>query len=267
MSQASAPLTVLIVDDEPMARATLRSLLEAEPGVKLLGECSNGAEALTSLRRTRPDLLFLDVEMPGMNGFEVIEALGEENPPLVVFTTAYDRYAIEAFGVHAVDYLLKPFDDERFAQALERARDHLVRERVVDASRALAQLVQPEASGPPGELEDSGEPAPLERLTIRREGGIELVETSSIHWVESADQYVRLHTARGEILMRESMGALERSLDPVRFQRVHRSAIVALEQVRQLVTQAGGLGRVQLLDETWVPVSRARIAALRRRLG
>lgn len=267
MSQASAPLTVLIVDDEPMARATLRSLLEAEPGVELLGECSNGAEALTSLRRTRPDLLFLDVEMPGMNGFEVIEALGEENPPLVVFTTAYDRYAIEAFGVHAVDYLLKPFDDERFAQALERARDHLVRERVVDASRALAQLVQPEASGPPGELEDSGEPTPLERLTIRREGGIELVETSSIHWVESADQYVRLHTARGEILMRESMGALERSLDPVRFQRVHRSAIVALEQVRQLVTQAGGLGRVQLLDETWVPVSRARIAALRRRIG
>lgn len=267
MTQAAAPLTVLIVDDEPMARATLRSLLEAEAGVELLGECSNGAEALTSLRRTRPDLLFLDVEMPGMNGFEVIEALGEENPPLVVFTTAYDRYAIEAFGVHAVDYLLKPFDDERFAKALERARDHLVRERVVDASRALAQLVQPEASSPPGELGDSGEQGPLERLTIRREGGVELVETSSIHWVESADQYVRLHTERGEILMRESMGALERSLDPARFQRVHRSAIVALDQVRQLATQAGGLGKVQLLDETWVPVSRARIAALRRRLG
>jgi two-component system LytT family response regulator len=267
MTQAAAPLTVLIVDDEPMARATLRSLLEAESGIQLLGECSNGAEALASLRRNRPDLLFLDVEMPGMNGFEVIEALGEENPPLVVFTTAYDRYAIEAFGVHAVDYLLKPFDDERFAQALERARDHLVRERVVDASRALAQLVQPEAGSHVGELEDSGEPAPLERLTIRREGGIELVETSSIHWVESADQYVRLHTARGEILMRESMGALERSLDPTRFQRVHRSAIVALDQVRQLATQAGGLGKVQLLDETWVPVSRARIAALRRRLG
>ena len=265
MTQASAPLTVLIVDDEPMARATLRSLLESEPGVQLLGECSNGAEALASLRQARPDLIFLDVEMPGMNGFEVIEALDQENPPLVVFTTAYDRYAIEAFGVHAVDYLLKPFDDERFSQALQRAREYLVRDRVVDASRKLAQLVQPE-TGDLAELQ-SDEQAPLERLTIRREGGIELVETSSIHWVESADQYVRLHTARGEILMRESMGALERSLDPARFQRIHRSAIVALDRVRQLVTQAGGLGKVQLLDETWVPVSRARIAALRRRLG
>jgi two-component system LytT family response regulator len=265
VTQASAPLTVLIVDDEPMARATLRSLLESEPGVQLLGECSNGAEALASLRQARPDLIFLDVEMPGMNGFEVIEALDQENPPLVVFTTAYDRYAIEAFGVHAVDYLLKPFDDERFAQALQRAREYLVRDRVVDASRKLAQLVQPE-TGDLGQLQGGGQ-APLERLTIRREGGIELVETSSIHWVESSDQYVRLHTARGEILMRESMGALERSLDPARFQRIHRSAIVALDRVRQLVTQAGGLGKVQLLDETWIPVSRARIAALRRRLG
>jgi len=266
MTQADATLSVLIVDDEPMARASLRSLLETEPGVHLLGECANGIEALASLRNARPDLIFLDVEMPSMNGFEFIEALDQENPPLIVFTTAYDSYAIEAFGVHAVDYLLKPFDDERFAQALERARDHLVRERVVDASRTLAQRVQPQASQP-GDLQDDGKAGPVERLTIHREGGVEIVETSSIRWVESADQYVRLHTSRGEILMRESMGALERSLDPACFQRVHRSAIVALDQIRQLVTQSGGLGKLQLLDETWVPVSRARIAALRRRLG
>ncbi len=248
-----------------MARATLRTLLQAEPDVQLLGECANGAEALSSLQQARPDLIFLDVEMPGMNGFEVIEALDDEHPPLVVFTTAYDRYAIEAFGVHAVDYLLKPFDDARFAQALERAREHLVRERVVSASRRLAQLVHPETSEV-AQLQPS-EHAHLDRLTIRREGGIELVETSSIDWVESADQYVRLHTTRGEVLMRESMGALERNLDPARFQRVHRSAIVALDRVRQLVTQGGGLGKLQLLDDTWIPVSRARIAALRRRLG
>ena len=111
MTQADATLSVLIVDDEPMARASLRSLLENEPGVHLLGECANGIEALASLRNARPDLIFLDVEMPSMNGFEFIEALDQENPPLIVFTTAYDSYAIEAFGVHAVDYLLKPFDD------------------------------------------------------------------------------------------------------------------------------------------------------------
>ncbi len=293
MTQATSPMRVLIADDEPLCRDTLHSLLAAEPDVEILGSCRNGTEALEQLRQDPPDLVFLDVEMPGLNGFEVLTALDSDHPPMIIFTTAYDSYAIEAFGVHAVDYLLKPFDDERFTQALDRARDLLSSERVVEASQKLASIIQskgtpqdpsgddsksPPAPGPvttpvttprsePETQLVTEDPAPLDRLTIRREGGIELVQTSSILWVEAADQYVRLHTRKGEVLMRESMGALERSLDPARFQRVHRSAIIALDQIQRLVTQPGGLGKVQLLDETWIPVSRARIAALRRRLG
>ncbi len=237
-------LRVLVVDDEPMARASLVRLLQADDEIDVVGVCADGEEALAAIDDLAPDLVFLDVQMPVRDGFEVLRALPDEGRPEIVFTTAFARYAPAAFDVEAVDYLLKPFDDERFARALARAKDRL-------------RL----PSFPPATT------SPAERLTIHREGRVDLVEVAEIDWIEAADQYVRLHTAEGEHLMRESMGQLERVLDPTRFMRVHRSAIVALDRVRRLESRGGGVGRLLLGDGTWVPVSRSRMAAVRRQLG
>ena len=235
-------LRVVVAEDEPLARATLRKLLGADPEVELVAECSDGVEALETVRREQPDLLFLDVQMPGMSGLDVLEQLGDPRPT-VVFTTAFDQYAVKAFEEQAVDYLLKPFDDERFRLALARAKDR-VRDQV----------------HPPG-----GEfPA---RISIHREGHIQLVEISDVLWVQAADQYVKLHTVNGEVLMRGSMSEVERSLDPSRFARVHRSAIVALDRVARLESGTSGNGRALLKDGSWVPVSRSRIPEVRKLLG
>lgn len=240
----SADLRVVVVDDEPMARSALRALLVAEDGVDLVAECANGREALAVVRTARPDLLFLDVEMPGMTGLEVLAELSPSERPAVIFTTAFAEYAVDAFEFEALDYLKKPFDDERFAEALRRARERL---------RAA-----PTAAGD----------APLaDRISIHREGRLELVEVSKLEWVEAADQYVRLHTDEGEHLMRESMGQLEQRLDPQRFLRVHRSAIVAVDRIRRLESRGGGVGRVLLASGQWVPVSRSRFPLVRRALG
>jgi two-component system LytT family response regulator len=242
-------LRVLLVDDEPMARAGLRRLVASDGELELVGECANGVEALAFLEERGADLVLLDVDMPGMDGFELLEALTAERRPAIVFTTAYDRFALRAFDVHAVDYLLKPFDDERFEQAVERVKERL-RGGTPEA---------PQGDEPPEE--------PLERFVIHREGHVEVIDPGDVEWIEAADQYVRLHAADGEHLMRESMARLEQRLDPGRFLRVHRSAIVALDRVRRLETRAGGAGRLLLAGGAWVPVSRSRVAAVRRRLG
>jgi len=234
-------LRVLIADDEPFARATLRNLLQAAEGVELVAECANGDEVLAAVERERPDLLFLDVQMPGLDGLQVLERLGDDLRSAVVFTTAFDQYAVRAFETGAVDYLLKPFDDARFHVALERAR--------------LAAL----RTDAPAEF--------LERIRIHKEGSLELVEVADVDWIEAADQYVRIHTAGGTHLMRGSMAELERALDPKRFARVHRSAILALERVVRLESASSGNGRALLKDGSEVPVSRSRIPSLRRLLG
>lgn len=240
---SSRPLRVLVVDDEPYARATLVKLLADARDVELVGECANGEEALESVRALTPDLVFLDVEMPACDGLSFLDALPEEARPAVVFTTAHDRYATRAFDEQAVDYLLKPFSDERFHVALERA---------VERFRSAPAPRRPES---------------LKRLSIHREGRIELVDVADVEWIQSADQYVRIHTGESEHLMRQSMSELERALDPARFARVHRSAIVALDRVTRLETAGRGTGRVLLASGTWVPVSRSRVAAVRRLLG
>ena len=267
MADTLPQLRVVVVDDEPLARAALRELLSSDGDVELVRECSNGDEALEALRSLRPDVVFLDVQMPGRSGFEVLESLQEEERPVVVFTTAYDRYALDAFDLHAVDYLLKPFDDDRFRLALMRAKDRSRTEAVLGAGRQLADLLGAVRGKTGGSVTGPGPDVPLTRLTIHREGGLEVVEADMVDWIEAADQYVCLHTAEGEHLMRESMSQLESRLDPARFMRVHRSAIVALDRVRRLETQGGGAGRVLLKDGTWVPVSRSRIASVRRQLG
>ncbi len=244
-------LRAIVVDDEPLARGTLRRLLAADGEVELVAECATGTAAIEAVRAHAPDLLFLDVQMPGPSGFDVLAAVGPEAAGAVVFVTAYDRFAVRAFDVHAVDYLLKPFDDERFAVALARAKE---RARSGGAPAGLRALLGEQGARP-------------KRLAIHGEGKVELVDTGAIVWIEAADQYVRLHTDTDVHLMRESLSRLEETLDPERFVRVHRSAIVATDRIRRLVATPTGVGRVQLGDDLWLPVARSRMAALRARLG
>lgn len=259
------PLRILLADDEPMARSTLRQLLAADPDVELVGEAANGDEAVALAREHRPDLLLLDVQMPGRDGFAVLEELGEDEAPRVVFVTAYDRYALRAFDVHAIDYLLKPFDDERFRQALARAKDELAKDASSGMGPRVADLLVARRAELEGEEPSGDDAQTLERLSIHREGRVELVDVAAIDWIEAADQYVQVHAAGAAHLMRESMTRLERRL-PARFVRVHRSAIVALDRVRSLRSTGSGTAELELADGTCVPVSRARAAAVRRRI-
>lgn len=261
MPEPNRVLRVVFVDDEPMGRATLKSLLEKDAEVVIAAECANGTRAIEAVRSEKPDILFLDVQMPGMTGFDVVEALASDELPVVVFVTAYDQYALKAFDVNAVDYLLKPFDDERFEIALQRAKDQVRRESAADMGSKLAEVL---AMVGDESARKTAEPA---RLSIHTEGRVQLVEIDTIQWIEAADQYVELHTTEGTHLMRHSMAALENSLDPERFLRIHRSAIVALSCIKTLESLPGGGARVLVGEGTWLPVSRARAPRVRERLG
>lgn len=260
-------LRVLVVDDEPMARATLTELLGKDGEVELVGEAADGDQALAAIRQLNPDLVFLDIHMPAKDGLEVLDALDEDERPRVIFTTAYDQYAVRAFEVHALDYLLKPFDDARFNRALARAK--------LDAQRqsggGLADLLKTVGTRGSAGLEDvepaAGTVEDKDRITIHREGRIDIVEVDTVEWIEAADQYVRLHTTAGELLMRASMSHMEKTLDPARFLRVHRSALVPIDRVRTLESRGGGIGRLLLANGTWVPVARSRMASVRKMLG
>jgi len=238
----SKALTVVLADDEPLARSILRRLLQTDPELSLVAECAHGKAAVDAVREHRPDLLLLDVQMPGLDGFGVLSELDPEQVPAVVFVTAHDDYALAAFEVEAVDYLLKPFDDERFAKAMTRAK-------------AKARDTDPENG------------VRLKRLAVRHQGRIDLVELQQVRWIEAADQYVRLHTFEGNHLLRESMSHLEEQLDPAVFLRVHRSAIVAVRCLRTLQASGRGTGTVQLDDGTELPVARSRMAEVRAKLG
>jgi two-component system LytT family response regulator len=254
---------VAFADDEPMGRMSVRKLLERDPEVLVVAECVNGTQTLEAVREHEPEILFLDIHMPGMSGLEVLEALEELLMPVIVFATAFDRYAIEAFDVSAVDYILKPFDDERFAKALGRAKERV---RLSESQHEQhSRLMQSYGDTIGRQQEEEG--GPLAKLTINREGRMEIIPAEEILWIEAADQYVELHTTDGVVLMRESMGRLERSLDPQRFLRTHRSTIVALDQVRALERHPGGTGRVQVDADTWLPVSRSRLTTVKARLA
>lgn len=257
-------LRCIVVDDEPLARATLRKLVGEDPELELVAECSNGQDAVTAVRVHAPDLVVLDVQMPGMDGFGVVAALRDGPQPLFVFATAYDKFALRAFEVHAVDYLLKPFDDERFREALARAKQRRTALKVTQLSDQLSALLGTLRGTPTAAaIAPAGRP---ERLTITQAGATTVVEVKDIVWIEAADQYVQLHTAAAEYLMRESMADLEQRLDPARFVRIHRSAIVALPHVRRFEREPTGTGRVLVGKDTWLPVSRTRTALLRDRL-
>lgn len=259
-------LRVLVVDDEPLARERLRELLEEEPDVTVVGEAEDGPEAAASIRGEALDLVFLDVQMPGMSGIDVIEEIGPERMPAVVFVTAYDQYAIKAFDLAAVDYLLKPFDDERFSQALSRARERVADREAEAIPDRLLQLLQEKD---PSLLEKQGETEGpyLERIAVQGRGKARIVPVEEITHITADGSYAELHTEDHTHVIRERMKTLSARLDPTEFARVHRSAIVRLEEIELILRGGGGDYAVQLRDGTRVSVSRSRIDELQDRLG
>jgi two-component system LytT family response regulator len=234
-------IRALIVDDEPLARSNLRALLKRDPDVEIVSECGSGMEALTEIRKKKPDLVFLDVQMPECDGFDVLEQLGAAMPPALVFVTAYDQYALRAFESGALDYLLKPFSNARFDRALERAKERIT-------------------SGKKG-------PQKIERLAIKNAGQILFVKISEIDWIEAADYYVCLHMGARTHLLRRSMAEVNEELDDAAFCRIHRSAIVNLERVKQLEISEDGGTDVVLQGGTKLRLSRRYRKDVQTRLG
>lgn len=220
-------IRTLIVDDEPLARERLRKLLDAEPDIEIAGECADGAAALETALAERPDLIFLDVQMPELDGFGVVAGLDMDPLPAIIFVTAHDRFALKAFEVHALDYLLKPFDRERFKKALERARELVKQRHTGDLSSRLASLITDLKPNKP-------DPKHLDRLAIKTEGRVLFFKTDDIDWIEAADNYVSIHVGNEEHLHRETMASLEAKLPPARFLRINRSTIVNIERIREM---------------------------------
>jgi two-component system LytT family response regulator len=238
---------VLIVDDEELARQRLQRLLATEKDVAIVGEASDGVQAVDSILRLTPDLVFLDVQMPEVDGFAVLERLRPRPAPAVIFVTAHDDYALRAFEVHAVDYLRKPFDAARFKEAFARARQRLAGAGAEDQARKLDALLAQVEMQPPRSRE---------RLMVRTDGRLYFVRIDDIDWIEAAGNYVKLHVGRETHLMRETMLGIEKMLDPTRFLRIHRSAIVNLDRVREMQPWFSGEYTVILRDGTQLRLSR-----------
>jgi two-component system LytT family response regulator len=227
--QTPLKIRALIVDDEPLARSNVSVLLRRDPEVEIVAECGSGAEALIQIRGLKPDLVFLDVQMPDCDGFDVLEQLGRELPPAIVFVTAYDQYALRAFEAGALDYLLKPFDDARFSRALDRAKQQIARKQ---------------------------DQRKLDRIVVKSTGQIVFVRVAEIDWIEAADYYACLHVGTKSHLLRRTLAELEQELDPEMFCRIHRSAIVNLERVRGLKLSQDGEYEVLLETGAQLRLSR-----------
>jgi two-component system LytT family response regulator len=254
---AQAPIRVLVVDDEPLAREKIRGMAADDPDIRIVGECTNGAEAIEAIQTLRPDLILLDVQMPEVGGFAVLEALKDEGLPPVIFITAYDHYAVRAFEVHALDYLLKPFDRERFKAAIERAKRQIRRD---DGSRLDARIV--------ALLEQMREkPSYSERLVVKTGGRVFFLNTDEIDWIEAEGNYVNIHTNKKSYLLRETISSLEAQLDPKEFVRIHRSAIVRLDRIKELQPWSHGEYHVILNDGTQLTLSRSYREKLQAALG
>ena len=217
-------IRTLIVDDEPLARERVRTLLANEPDIELIGECTTGTEAVAAIKQARPDLVFLDVQMPGLGGFEVLRALDKDQIPLVIFVTAYDQHAVKAFEVHALDYLLKPFKQARFRETVAHAREALAGREAAENSRKLLALI---GQNPPP-------PERLARIPIRNGERVVFVKVENIDYVESAGNYVIVHAGKENHVVRETLTALEEKLDPRQFLRISRSTLVNMDQVKEL---------------------------------
>lgn len=249
-----APIRVLVVDDEPPARRRIRALLAQEPDVQVVGEAGSGAEAVEAILSLSPSLVFLDVQMPDGDGFEVVRRVGAERMPLTVFATAHDEHALRAFEAHALDYLLKPFERERFASTLRRARGHLARARAGERDARLEALVAEEGGW-------------ASRITVRTGARIRVVPSDQVDYFTAEDNYVRIHVGERSYLHREPLGALAARLDPRLFLRIHRSTVVNLERVVELESLFAGEYVVFLRDGTRLTAGRTYRAALQQALG
>lgn len=260
MTPLARRIRALIVDDEPLARRGVSARLAGEDDFEVVGEAASGREALRMITELAPDLVFLDVQMPGIDGFGVVDGVGPDRMPVTVFLTAYDQHALRAFEADALDYLLKPIDDERFAQALARARRRIEEQRESALGRkltaVLAEVGPVDATLPQGPPE-AGTTRTVERFLIKGGGRMHVVPVDEVDWLEAAGDYVRLHVGEKTHLLRETMGTIEAKLDPQRFARIHRSTIVNLERIRELQPYFNREYIVVLKDGTKLKLSRS----------
>jgi len=250
-------IRTLIVDDEPLARERIRKLLQKEADIEIVDESADGSEAVSAVGKHQPDLVFLDVQMPELDGFGVVERLDRRAMPVIVFVTAYDRFALRAFEVHALDYLLKPFDSERFRNALERAREHIRRRQTGELSERIGELL--------ADLKTGGKH--LDRLAVKSAGKVLFLRVEEIDWIEAADNYVNLHIGNECHLHRETMAALEIRLPAQNFMRISRSTIVNIERIKELQPLFHGEYSVILRNGTRLTLSRSHREKLNRLLG
>ncbi|GMV11710.1 MAG TPA: LytTR family DNA-binding domain-containing protein [Gemmatimonadaceae bacterium] len=265
------PIRVLVVDDEPIARRRVRRMLRLEPDVDVIDEVGSGSEAIEAIRKERPDLVLLDVQMPDVDGFGVVDALGAEAMPPTIFVTAFNEYAVRAFDVNAIDYLLKPYDPERFRSAFQRARSHMERvssaeqgrkirallEQVIGDDRTSAALAD---RGPASAPNGMGAPPPrvrfLDRLMVKHDGRVSFVKVSDVDWFEASGNYVRVHVGKGSHLIRETMHHIEAQLEPSMFVRIHRAVIVNIDRIKELQPWFAGDYVVLLRDGRQLKLSR-----------
>ncbi len=218
------PIRALVVDDEPLARDMIREMLASDSDVEIVAECANGREAVAAIKSAQPDIVFLDIQMPELGGFEVLESLDPETTPYIIFVTAYDQYAVRAFEVHAFDYLLKPFDQERFNAAWDRVKAQIKLEQSGERDRHILALLEELKSGP----------RHLERLVIKNGGRVFFLNVQDVHCIESEGNYVRVYDNQKGYLLRETISSLEEQLDPKQFRRIHRSAIVKIDRIKEM---------------------------------
>lgn len=256
---------VLLVDDEALARQRLEDLLRHQENVEIVGTADNGEAAITAIQTLKPDLVFLDVQMPGKTGLDVIRTIGPDDMPPTVFVTAYDQYALKAFDLAAIDYLVKPFDDERFEQAFARARRLVELEEVGRLSEQLRAVLH--GGGGTAVAAAGGKAEYLERIAVETRGQVRVVPVNDIEYITASGPYAELHVAGRAHVIRERMQMLEERLDPARFFRIHRSAIVRLDQIETLLRDPGGDYGVKLRSGVQLSVSRNRVEQLERWMG
>jgi two-component system LytT family response regulator len=244
----------MVVDDEALGRRKILRLLEEDPDVELLGEFSGGGEAVQAIRERKPDLLFLDIHMPGMDGFEILRGVADVHTPTVIFVTAYDQHAVRAFEIHAFDYLLKPFDRNRFRDALGRAKQHVRKGQEGELSKRLLSLL---GDSVPRQAGTSAVPPARNRLMVKSNGRISFLRAEEIDWIEAEGDYVCLHSQGRKFLVREKIGELETEFAPDHFVRIHRSTIVAVDHIKELQPLFYGEYSVMLLDGTKLTMSRS----------
>ncbi len=242
----SMKIKTLIVDDEPIARDRVRRMLREETDIEIIGECGNGAEAVIFVNENNPDLVFLDIQMPEMNGFEAIQSINSEKPPVIIFVTAFDQYAIRAFDVHALDYLLKPFNRERFKRAVGRAREQIEKSNTGKIDERLASLLK----------DLTGSKKYLERLVVKSVGRVFFLRTDEVDWIEAAGNYAKLHVGKEGHLIRETMNGLETKLNPDKFLRIHRSTLVNIDRIKELNPLFSGDYTVMLKNGVELTLSR-----------